>query len=235
MEKIRGYLIPVLFLCFCSFFIPHFIPLYALQQKDVDTQIKTPAITPPDYTKNECPICEPGLTWWGSREGCCKIQVISSEANVKAGAVCQQPNNVVCENRFFCLNGTGCLLGRQVSNFQPDNLCEKIIEAEDKSNCHSCMQDNQHVWTAFGCLPADIGKFISQTVSGLFMGVSGGLAFLIFIYGIYLVMTSAGDTEKILEGKKYISSAIKGLLIIIFGLLILRIMTVNILRIPGFS
>jgi len=55
------------------------------------------------------------------------------------------------------------------------------------------------------------------------------------IYGFILIATSSGDEKKIQAAKETITSAIIGLLVCIFSVFILRLITVNILQIPGIS
>ncbi len=47
-------------------------------------------------------------------------------------------------------------------------------------------------------------------------GISGGLALLFFIYGGFIFLTSAGNTERIAKGKQTIINSVIGL-IVIFG------------------
>jgi hypothetical protein len=48
-------------------------------------------------------------------------------------------------------------------------------------------------------------------------------------------MSSAGNPERLTGGKEIITSAIAGLLLIIFSTIILKIIGVDILKIPGLT
>lgn len=65
--------------------------------------------------------------------------------------------------------------------------------------------------------------------------IAGAAAILILIYAGYIYMTSAGDKTKIQAARETITSAIAGLLFLIFSITILEIIGVDILAIPGFS
>jgi hypothetical protein len=102
------------------------------------------------------------------------------------------------------------------------------------SGCSSCMGDGKHVWTAFGCLPTDSGQFVT-TLLQFGSGIAGGIAFLLIIVGGFQIVMSAGNPEKLNEGKELVTSAIVGLLFIIFSVFLLKLIGVDILAIPGFS
>jgi len=88
--------------------------------------------------------------------------------------------------------------------------------------------------TALGCVPVTIGEFVPWLLNILF-GIAGGIAFLLMVYGFILVATSGGDEKKVAGAKETITSAIVGLLVCIFSIFILRLITVNILKIPGIN
>lgn len=89
------------------------------------------------------------------------------------------------------------------------------------------------VATAFGPLEVDPTKLIG----GLFiwlLGIAGIAAILIFLYSGYQLMTSGGNKEKVQGARDTITSAIVGLLFIIFSIAILEFIGIDILRLPGF-
>ena len=93
---------------------------------------------------------------------------------------------------------------------------------------------NMGVSTALGCVPVEAKAFATWLLS-IMLGVGGGVAFLLMIYGFVVIMTSNGDPKVIQGGKETITSAVTGLLVIIFAVFILRLIAVDILKIPGIA
>ena len=67
------------------------------------------------------------------------------------------------------------------------------------------------------------------------MGIGGGIAFLLILVAGFMIITSQGSPDKIQAGKELLTSAIAGLLLIIFSVFILELIGVDILEIPGFG
>ncbi len=88
--------------------------------------------------------------------------------------------------------------------------------------------------TAFGCLSATPGG-IFTTFFQFGIGIAGGIAFLLIVFGGFQIITSAGNPERLNEGKELVGSAIAGLLLVVFSVFLLKIIGVNILGIPGFQ
>jgi hypothetical protein len=65
--------------------------------------------------------------------------------------------------------------------------------------------------------------------------IASAAALLILIYAGYIYMTSGGDKTKIQGARETITSAIAGLLFLIFSITILEIIGVDILALPGFG
>lgn len=109
------------------------------------------------------------------------------------------------------------------------NMCN----TDTTGKCQSCANEGK-VWTAIGCLQTDAQGIISSILP-FGIGLAGGVAFLLILFGALQMMTSSGNPEKLNGGKELVGAALMGLLLIIFSVLLLQIIGVNILRIPGFS
>jgi hypothetical protein len=126
--------------------------------------------------------------------------------------------------------GGGGSSGRSGSKLT-GNMCQGLTGIE-YTECKACI-DRGDAYTAFGCLNTKPGPIIS-TILKWVIGIAGGLAFLLILYGGFQVLTSSGEPEKLNTGKEIIFSAIAGLLMIVFSLIILRIIGYDILQIPQF-
>ncbi len=87
--------------------------------------------------------------------------------------------------------------------------------------------------TAIGCIPITGGNAFVEWLFPKLLGIMGGIAFLLMLYGGFLVLTSTGNPEKLKAGQETITSAIAGLVFAIFSLFILRLIGIEILHIPG--
>lgn len=89
--------------------------------------------------------------------------------------------------------------------------------------------------TALGCISIDVesGGFIGSILQ-LAIGLGGGIALLLILFGTFIVTTSGGNPDKLNQGKEIISSAISGLLFIILSVVLLNLIGVKILAIPEF-
>lgn len=89
--------------------------------------------------------------------------------------------------------------------------------------------------TAIGKIDITSDATAIGDIIGLIVGIGGAIAFVLMIYGMYILTTSAGIPDKVNAGKEIISSAVFGLLFIILSLIVFRIIGINILAIPGIS
>ena len=88
--------------------------------------------------------------------------------------------------------------------------------------------------TAIGCIPYDPGNLVKWLL-GFGLSLAGGIAFLLMTWGACLYITSQGNPDQLQKAKETIVSAIAGLLFIIFAVFLLRLIGVDILKIPGFQ
>lgn len=118
--------------------------------------------------------------------------------------------------------------------FALNNFCQKQEKPEDRLACLNCANDGG-VFSGIGCVKTDTKKFIEETVFGLGIGLAGGFSLLCIIYAAFMMQSSQGNPEKLKKAQELITSCIMGLMLIIFSVFILRLIGVNILRIPGFG
>lgn len=85
-----------------------------------------------------------------------------------------------------------------------------------------------------GCVPTTVPGFVGK-MYGIGLSLVGGISLLFIILGGYFILTSGGDRMRLATGKSYITYAIIGLVLAIFGYVFTSIIAVDILRIPGFS
>lgn len=128
----------------------------------------------------------------------------------------------------------------------PTGPSDPCVGATGKAldSCRGCLGWNETTktytklsessWTALGCISTEPSGFVAWLLKRV-IGIAGGIAFLLILYGGFQILTSTGDPEKLTSGKDIIVSALAGLLMIVFSVLLLRIIGVDILKIPGFG
>jgi hypothetical protein len=135
------------------------------------------------------------------------------------------PNNCFCQGEMRVLS----------------NLCLNINSPKEKEECLKCVgggssgDEIKGVWTAIGCIKQDLSLFIKETIFSWGIGLAGLIALLCIIYSAFQMQTSQGSPEKIKKAQELLTSCIMGLMLIIFSVFILKLIGVDILKIPGFS
>ncbi|MEK7472484.1 MAG: hypothetical protein AAB625_00415 [Patescibacteria group bacterium] len=83
--------------------------------------------------------------------------------------------------------------------------------------------------TAIGCIPvSDTNQFMGW-ILGWAVGVGGGIAFLLIVYASFMIMTSQGVPDRLKAGQELLTSAISGLIMLIFSVFILKFIGIDIL------
>lgn len=116
----------------------------------------------------------------------------------------------------------------------PFTLCGQISNLALRRVCDDCQTNKQGVWTAIGCIKTDPVSIAQQFIT-LGLGIAGGVSLISTLVGGFMLTTSQGDPTKANEAKEIITSAIIGLLFVIFSVAILQFIGVSVLRIPGFG
>ena len=85
--------------------------------------------------------------------------------------------------------------------------------------------------TALGCIRNDPASLVNQILQ-IAIGMAGGVAFLLLVYGGFRMVLSQGNPEALQGAREVITGALTGLLIIIFAVFLLRLIGINILGLP---
>lgn len=156
----------------------------------------------------------------------------SGVCSVGSGYV-EKPGTAGCDQCTWCdLNNDGLLDDKDPKPFNWQKCFDCV---NPKSTLHpQGIYKNGGSWTALGCIDTTPDGFVSWFLTGA-IGIGGGVAFLIMLWGVFTMITSAGNPERLNQGREIIVSAIAGLIMIIFSVFLLRVIGVDILKIPGFS
>lgn len=105
------------------------------------------------------------------------------------------------------------------------------VKSPNPSFNPACLDNNCN--TALGPISTIPAKFVTSFF-GILLSLAGGIALILVIISGYRLMVSQGNPEKVQAAREQLTSAIVGLLFIIFSLSILQIIGFDILHIPGF-
>lgn len=117
----------------------------------------------------------------------------------------------------------------------PTSLCDSVPD-QFKSKCIACAGsgENAGIWTGLGCIPTDVTS-LTKKIFNLFSGLLGLFIFYCIISNGFKVMISRDSADAMKKAQEAITSCIVGLLVLVFSVLFLRIVGVDILKIPGWS
>lgn len=183
--------------------------------------------------------CEPvsSLDCGQENEECCPGDVC--EAPTQCTGVgygytrCLRP----CTSKADCNLGEICnAFGGCVNDpFSEDAYGVKIPIFCDAAGNPTTDNTEGKLYTAIGCIPFKTGNLFIRFILSWGIGIAGGIAFILIIIAGFQITTSQGDPKKLQAGRELLTSAIAGLVLLIFSVLILRLIGVNLLGIPGFG
>lgn len=183
------------------------------------TQINVGIQGGPTPTVTTMPSPTPNLT-------ACEAAIAVSEEKTLTYELCQNE----------CAGNPECEL---FTTLPSKKICSSVkdIDGTDRNesdDCAACISKG-NAYTAFGCLPTTVEGFFKTIVFQLGLGLAGGVAFLLMLWGSFTILISQGDPQQIQRGREIIVSAIAGLLLIIFAMVIMQFLGYNLFHIPGFG
>ncbi len=148
----------------------------------------------------------------GANLSCIAGHCVPGNACGNAGQACCAGN--VCNSGISCISGSCGAVG-----VPTDILC-----------------GTGGINTAIGCLSVlnSPEGFFGQILKWA-VGVGGGIAFLLIVYSGFMIMSSAGNPERLKAGQELLTSAISGLILLIFSIFILRFIGIDILGLGAFG
>lgn len=136
----------------------------------------------------------------------------------------------LCNPGEFSCHGTSCCASQQECSVQGPSF------ATGNNPTTGC--DANSINTAIGCVPVlgnDGGTAFMGFILKWAVGIGGGIAFLLILYGGFMIMTSAGNPERLKAGQELLTSAISGLILLILSIFILKLIGIDILGLGAFG
>lgn len=166
-----------------------------------------------------------------------KVSAINSEGQscpssrpLETCSIVSPPGANDCISNGFCDPQTGTV----------QYCCKSLLPpapttSDDKASDEIFCQGDSGINTAIGCIPInDTGSFVAFLLRwGI--GIGGGIALLLIVVAGFQIMSSNGVPEKIQAGKELMTSAITGIIMLIFSVFILRFIGVDLLSLPGLN
>jgi hypothetical protein len=146
--------------------------------------------------------------------------------SITRGQICANTQTGELVNPSSCSDGSGPEAGAAADT----------LPCTDKATCTSakpvtCPDGLPGIMTAIGCVPTE-PKALVEGILKFGILASGGVAFLLMILGALQMITAEGVPESIKHGQERFYSAIIGLLLIIFSVLLMQVLGVDILGLP---
>ena len=107
------------------------------------------------------------------------------------------------------------------------------IFAQEEITCNG--SGGTGINTAVGCIPIENTNAFLGFILSWAIGIGGGIAFLLIVVAGFQVTTSSGNPERLQAGKELMTSAIAGLIMLIFSVFILKVIGVDILGLDQFG
>lgn len=165
--------------------------------------------------------------------GCTQVASNQTTCSPPQSTTCSQPLPVAGNiQRWCCDDPASCDIAKGVVQQQITNQMDGNSGPDPRDNCTNGIN------TAIGCIPvlnSDNGTAFAGFILKWGIGVGSGIAFLLIVYGGFMVMTSQGDPNRLKAGQELLTSAISGIILLIFSIFILKFIGIDILGLGNFG
>ena len=149
-------------------------------------------------------------------------------SSVYAGPECTADGGTCRAARVLCNNGESSVGQKDCGGTGAggQKCCVPEVGSNPMAGCSA-----ESINTAIGCIPVGNTNQFMGWILGWAVGVGGGIAFLLIVYASFMVMTSQGVPDRLKAGQELLTSAISGLIMLIFSVFILNFIGIDILGI----
>lgn len=154
-------------------------------------------------------------------------------------AACVQRAPAACNLTTCAAGGTSycCDTRDQCTTLQDSQKANALDKgATNKTkDISTCDNGSAGIQTAIGCIQVfNQTTFLSNILTWA-VGIGGGIAFLLIIYAGFMIMTGAGNPERLKAGQELLTSALSGLILLVLSIFILRFIGIDILQLGKFG
>lgn len=151
------------------------------------------------------------------------------------GLVCCPTGNQCTEG--FPVESSSGLVGSPTTCYcESSTPTPKPTSAARGNVDYYCPGDKTGINTAIGCIHVLGGQAAAlNDILKWATGVGGGIAFLLMLYAGFMIMTAQGNPERLKAGQELLTSAIAGLIMLIFSVFILKFIGIDILGLDKFG
>lgn len=192
--------------------------------------LASPVITDASGNKIVSSVCNLGTYTFTAKSG-----NVECSTNIEASNIPGTPCTGLSGPNGYCVL-IACPYGYIADGAYPD-VCNV-----DNQRC--CVPDPsiivgeeicapEHIDTAIGCIPVGNTQELSGYILRWGLGIGGGVSFILMVIAGFIMITAAGNPQKIQSGKELLTSAASGLILMIFSVLLLRLLGIEILGILG--
>ena len=168
------------------------------------------------------PIGQYGEMQCKATEACCRL--LSAGCETVSSVLSCSPGYTRCPGSI----GNCCIDTADCPVFPPGSLGG----GGTGGNSVTC-NGGDGINTALGCLSYTSTTALLQDILGIGIGIGGGIAFILMLFAGFQIMTSTGNPERLQAGKELLTSAVSGLILLVFSVFILRTIGIDILGITS--
>ena len=166
----------------------------------------------------------------GAQTECQALQGTMTPTCSSKGGFCHLESDV-CQTDY---GPSGCpQFQRCGANCSPSTNPLAPAVGKDVSKCDD---NTAGIQTAIGCIHVlgSSEEFLSDILRWA-VGIGGGIAFLLILYAGFMIMTASGSPDRLKAGQELLTSAISGLILLVFSIFILKFIGVDILGLNAFG